>query len=403
MVKTDLLKVFEINEEFKNEEFKFLSNLIFFNCDLISFFTDSYNSWLNKLSYHFNLIDELHANENSHSRILVKLLKYAKNGKYPILQSFIDYFSANSENFKFTHIINNPQITPEKHRIDALVVDNDYAIIIENKIHNAKDQDEQLIRYVKKLNNLKQLDENIYIIYLSRWRSSPSQESFPDLYKSKFQNRYTELSYRYDIIPWLQSRDLQNYISQEEYLSGALHQYLDHLKGIFHLRKIDKTMNDDLINLLGNQLGLKTNPIENIKIIDKTLKDFAKTKEYLENLLKINWFKTWEEKLKSDFNDYKIFADYNDLSDYPKVGIVFEYDKIKFSLLIEMELNLYYGIGIHNATNEFDPAAKKYLNNVVEGYKEELPGWYGWKYTSWENAYADFKKLADKIITKLNC
>ena len=41
-----------------------------------------------KLPYNVNVIDELHANENAHSRILIKLLQYPRDGKLPILESF---------------------------------------------------------------------------------------------------------------------------------------------------------------------------------------------------------------------------------------------------------------------------------------------------------------------------
>ena len=42
-----------------------------------------------KLPYHFNLIDELHANENAHTRILLKLLSYNISGEYVFFKSFI--------------------------------------------------------------------------------------------------------------------------------------------------------------------------------------------------------------------------------------------------------------------------------------------------------------------------
>lgn len=42
------------------------------------------------LPYRMNIIDELHANENAHTRILLQLLRYKANGKYPILSSFLE-------------------------------------------------------------------------------------------------------------------------------------------------------------------------------------------------------------------------------------------------------------------------------------------------------------------------
>ena len=40
----------------------------------INKFKEVYDKEIQKLPYHINLIDELHANENAHSRILEKLL-----------------------------------------------------------------------------------------------------------------------------------------------------------------------------------------------------------------------------------------------------------------------------------------------------------------------------------------
>lgn len=66
-----------------------------------------------KLPYHVNIIDELHINENGHSRILTKLLQY-KNEKneYEILQSLLDY--TKQKNF-WEIKITNPTITQEKN------------------------------------------------------------------------------------------------------------------------------------------------------------------------------------------------------------------------------------------------------------------------------------------------
>ena len=45
------------------------------------------------LPYHINLIDELHANENAHSRIFAKLLRYKEHNKYPFLEKFLKFLS----------------------------------------------------------------------------------------------------------------------------------------------------------------------------------------------------------------------------------------------------------------------------------------------------------------------
>ena len=42
------------------------------------------------LQYNLNLIDELHANENAHTRILLKLLEFELNRKKVILEEFFN-------------------------------------------------------------------------------------------------------------------------------------------------------------------------------------------------------------------------------------------------------------------------------------------------------------------------
>ena len=52
-----------------------------------------------KRMYNLNIIDELHANENAHTRILLKLFSYELDGKKIILEKFID-----SPKFEFSKL-----------------------------------------------------------------------------------------------------------------------------------------------------------------------------------------------------------------------------------------------------------------------------------------------------------
>ena len=184
----------------------------------------------NKLPYHVNIIDELHINENGHSRVLTKLLQY-KNEKneYEILQSLLD--SVKQKNPNFGEIkITNPTITQEKERIDLWVRDDDYAIIFENKVYNAEDQDAQICRYIERTKEKKYKEEQIFVIYLSRDGKEPDSQSWGE-YKESFKSRYIILSFRYDILPWLKSIVIPNVRQKDVFLSSALLQYVDYLEG----------------------------------------------------------------------------------------------------------------------------------------------------------------------------
>lgn len=363
-------------------------------------FANCYKIQKDNLPYHLNLIDELHANENAHSRILVKLFGYKLNNKFLILESFVNFIRQKKEKFDFNHTFSQPKITPEKHRIDALVLDKDFAIIVENKIHNAKDQSEQLKNYIQKVKNLKIKEENIFVIYLSRLGKKPTENSFPDELRNNFKNRYIELSYRYDIINWLEFSVLPQINEKENFIASALKQYVDHLQGMFNIRKNNQKMNEELIKTIEEQLNLQSDYNENIKTINTTIKNLDKTKEYLNNALKINWFKSWHSQLLKDYPNYQIIPAFDNLNNYPKVVIALEYKNIKFSLSIEMETNLYFGIGRHYSTDTKNNVIAEKFDDILVDFKKS-DWWYGWKYVDFDNAYSKLKSLLDKVIDKI--
>ena len=110
--------------------------------------------------FHINVIDELHINENGHSRILCKLLQYrTKRGNYELLESFLSFvgekYMRDEKEIPLEKIkIENPIITQELERIDLWVREKGkYAIIFENKVCGASDQEAQIFRYIPKIRN----------------------------------------------------------------------------------------------------------------------------------------------------------------------------------------------------------------------------------------------------------
>lgn len=232
----------------KNED---LSNAIIIADEILN--------WIKQLQshqpYNFNVIDELHANENAHSRILCKLLQYRNSeGHYTILESFLSYISKTTPEFRNIHIV-KPIITQEEERIDLWIRDyeGEYAVILENKVMGAMDQDAQLSRYIDKT-----LDHNfninhIYIVYLPGDDHEPSNKSWGSR-KKEFENRYIKLSFRDDIIDWLENEILPNCTLKEDLLSSAIKQYIDHLKGLFKKRPSQIksfVMNKELLKKIG--------------------------------------------------------------------------------------------------------------------------------------------------------
>ena len=238
-----------------------------------------------KQPYHINVIDELHANENANSRILAKLFQFQNEaGQYEILQSFLNYLQNNSRSKEFSRIsIDNPTITQEEERIDIWICDTEYAIIMENKIYDANDQDAQLARYITKTENKGYPLVNIFVIYLPSSTYEPSEQTWilvddkgnEHNYAPEFENRYLNLSFRDHIYPWLKHDIVPNVRQKDFYLLNALNQYIDYLEGMFYLREIDKKLNMEMQELLSQKLELdkKTTLEEKHKVINQKISD----------------------------------------------------------------------------------------------------------------------------------
>ena len=216
----------------------------------------------------------VNVDENANSRILAKLLQYkSPDGKYEILQSLLDYIRNRDENAVLnfgdikidndnTIITTEETLGKDKDRIDILVRTGKYAIIFENKLFNAPDQENQLARYIEKVETVKKPnsdseyeyeDDNIFVIYLSSYGDEPANNSWvktntTDSLKSSFEDRYANLSFKDDILRWLKDYVLPNVRKKDTDLESALVQYINYLDRLFMMN------NDDLTKWLEEKL-----------------------------------------------------------------------------------------------------------------------------------------------------
>jgi hypothetical protein len=238
-----------------------------------------------KLPYHVNIIDELHANENAHSRILTKLLQQkTTNNRFEILESFIDYLIDGKPEVFRNIKIEKPEITQEVERIDLWIRDNNYSIIIENKIHYASDQERQLERYIDKTIDDGFKKEQIYVIYLSRNYGEPAEQSWGK-YKEEFKDRYLNLSFREDILFWLKDRVLPDLRLKDVFLRSAIEQYIDHLEGMFEIRNINNIQNMELKEFIKEELGLNGTPTENTAKLMAKKEEINKVNNQIDSLM----------------------------------------------------------------------------------------------------------------------
>ncbi len=159
---------------------KLLENRIQTNfLDLLKLLKDFriiYDNETKKLPYHINIIDELHADENAHSRIFAKLLRYKKDNKFPFLEKFLKDVCG------FDVSIEKPKVEKVDScgRIDIPIFDKNYVVVIENKVTDkAPDQNTskggQLARYIETIkNDYNRNLGNIFVVYTPKYTREPS-------------------------------------------------------------------------------------------------------------------------------------------------------------------------------------------------------------------------------------
>lgn len=114
-------------------------------------------SYDNKFSFFMTIADQ-YKKENFHSDLLKVILdpKTTEIGNTEHLQNFLEIIGLKKNTFgNESSIKKYVQVEREEHRVDLLIKYNNprskKAIIVENKINNADDQDNQLARYYERL------------------------------------------------------------------------------------------------------------------------------------------------------------------------------------------------------------------------------------------------------------
>lgn len=331
-----------------------------------------------------NIVDELHANENAHSRVLTVLLSYkGMNQDYQILTSFLKIPSINSV-IDFNVSIKTPRFTSEQERIDLLIEEpSKFAIIVENKIHNAVDQDKQIERYLKKVIQHGIPPEKIIVVYLTKDGSKRiTDKSLTEYarktlgYSNTNSGRFIQLNYRDHILPWLEEVLLSCPV-KEKLLISAIIQYIDHLKGILQLRNMDteKIINEEIKDRL------------NIDGLDKI-------SEYLKN---INDLYTKLESVRQDYinkytdeciiSPFKKYLEGKGIEYELEIGMI-NYWNIELSVRIKSlehgyfkidtkDRKIFYGIANYQVNITEDKAVNLLQD---EDSFQQTAWWSAWKY-----------------------
>lgn len=377
--------------------------------ELVDYYSIGKNQLEAKQPYHMNIIDELYINENGHSRILAKLLQYkSQNQHYEMLESLIAFIAENIKKDSFGSIkVVNPEITQEKERIDLWVRDEGYAIIAENKIYNAIDQDAQLSRYIDKTKEYGYREDQIFVIYLSQNGDGPTEQSWGD-YKVAFHGRYASLSFRKHILPWLKEYVLPNVRIKETVLRGAIEQYIDYLEGIFDLRTQNNAIKMETEKMIIEKLNLDQfeNDFDKVKFLQSKIEEVNELYNQLANL-KDKYYQEAREKMLAPYiqqwND-EIKALYPRLEKSKEgchVGLLvpFRGDYVNVRISEDDDKQMYCQIDKYGFENQ------ELNSQVVEIVSAILPRHGGnvcvWKYfdiNDFDGVFKCFKDVMDLLI-----
>lgn len=273
--------------------------------DTLKFIDDviaEYNERMKSQPYQINLLEEVHMHddgqrndlsrekkkicENAHTRILEKILRFQNQEGYIFLQSLIGYIQEKSRSESWSNIyIDAPLFKSEFYcdetsgRIDLLIwEERKYAIIFENKINEAGDQPHQIARYISYLCQSGFSAEHIFVLYLSAegiekeftqtWQMDNGED-----YKKTFEPRFFDLSYRYEVLPWLNEKIISylDLISGQLYLESAIKQYIDYLNGKFGIRKNESPIIKEILE--GKVVGDRLN--SRLQWLDQYIEDIA--------------------------------------------------------------------------------------------------------------------------------
>lgn len=358
-----------------------------------------------KLPYHINILDLIWANENAHSRIFSELLKQKSNGKFEILDSFTEYLNKLSE--RFPRHFDSPKIRTEKNNIDIQIVGKDSVFIIENKIHDAGDQPNQLARYINLVSNTVGKNKDIFILYLTKdGTKEPNPytwllngENYLDIYE----NNFLKINFRYDILPWLKTQVLPNVRLKDVFLKSTVEQYIDYLEGFFNQRTIHKNMNEELKKHISESLGLGESLEDNITRLEEKSKEIDVLKNQIIDQIQDvqhDLFQSWYNKLKSDFTSSQLLSPDEFLKEttVKEVGLIFSFLNVKFVVSLQMNKNegLYFGVRRHSVEIEAAESIKKLCKDLNLS-KQSTDWWYSWQYTDYQNAYSELSSLIKQI------
>lgn len=328
--------------------------------DFAQKYSELYNKEKEKFPYRLNVINELHDDENAHSRILIRLLQYKDKDEYTWLKFFVNRMKNICEE-DININVSNPKIETEHNtgdgRIDGFIwEEGKYAIIIENKIWNAPDQKEQIDRYVKYVNKQHKVKyKNIYVIYLTLDGSKEVSKNSFDKDKQE-KPHFLPMNFQDDIMPWLDEDVLPNCKVKEKCLGSAVYQYIDYLKERLGQLDYQRQAQKNALKQILNDMNIAENykELKNLAIAlgnevnelgKKVAKEFqCLTQEYFRNIAEFRFRDNNKIKLDSGYYQvyYEQWVEINDLNphlEWCPISYSDLFDNYKLTFVLHIEGN----------------------------------------------------------------
>ena len=149
--------------------------------------------------------------------------------KYAFLDSLLRYIRHKKNRNQFPDKVIAPIISKERGT-DLLIKDKDFALILGNFTYGTPNKDSQLLNFVKHITDEGYKEEQIFVIHLTTTDTcnlldSPEEE----------QERHIRLSFREDIIDWMETEVINIMPSIEYSLAKGIYQYYECLVKMFNL------------------------------------------------------------------------------------------------------------------------------------------------------------------------
>lgn len=326
--------------------------------------------------------------EVAHSMILAGLL-----GEKIILDNFLYTFlpSFNSEDH------NNYEIKREFNHIDVCLENESNFIIIENKVNDAIERPHQIFQYVEEA---KKTRKEVFVIYLnSVTRDFPTEKSLNDANgKSVFElipkEHFVVLSYMYDILPWLDKLENDEFIDKQEYLETSLFQYIDYLKMKFNINdEFSNKMKEEIDELLG--INSECSDVERLSFYDKEL-SLLETYRVEINKVKIEIVKKLLEECKNQLQTYlenKINFEANKYDD--ETGFVFSILSGKIEIVFTTtNCKPWWGVSVDEKLRE---KVEKILVSRFSNIKKNGSRCNLWRYTEFSDIMTEVQSIYDAL------